>query len=61
MNIFKLRKMLDDGEKAEKTIRGAIDGMSDITCTAAFRVGELSEIEAILNEMRTFIESIEIG
>lgn len=48
-------------KKQKKTIRGAIDGMSDITSTAAFRVGELSEIEDILHEMRTFIESIEIG
>ena len=60
MTIFKLRKMLEVAEEAEKDIREALNGTTSDSDTTLLRVGELSDIGNVIFDMRTFIESIEL-
>ena len=60
MTIFKLRKMLEAAEEAEKNIREALNGTKSDSDTTLLRVGELSDIGNVIFVMRTFIESIEL-
>lgn len=61
MTIFKLRKMLEAAEEAEKDIRESLNGTTSDSDTMLIRVGKLSDIGNVIFDMRTLIESFEFN